>query len=781
MDSESVPAPADLVRPDRPVLEWLLLIAVTVALVAGGVSWWVGAGGLADGLWAAATVVATVPAVVLVVKTLRRGRIGADLLAVFALVGSLVVGEYLAGALIAVMLASGQTLEAYAQRRASRDLRALLAHAPRSVRRRTAAGTVELVAVDAVRAGDCLVVGPGEVVPVDGRAEAAAVLDESVLTGESMLVDHEAGDQLASGAVNAGPAFGLRATATAAESTYAGIVRLAQQANADRAPMVRLADRYATAFLPLSLVLAGVAWWLSGDPVRAVAVLVVATPCPLLLAVPIAIVSGLSQAARRGVVVRDGGSLERLARARTLLIDKTGTLTMGRPRVIEVAAAPGVGRDEVLRLAAAVEQLSPHVLASAITQAAAAREIASAHAEHVVEEPGRGVSGTVEDRRITVGRLEGQPPAWAAAVIARAELESVATAWVSADGPPVGAILLQDPVRPDAARTVSRLRAAGFGRVVMLTGDRQRVAMEVSRQLGLDDAVAGCTPGDKVDQVRAESGRAITVMVGDGVNDAPALAAADVGIAMAARGSTASGEAADAVLTVDRLDRLADTVGIARRARRIGAQSAAAGMALSLVAMALAAIGLLPPAVGAFAQEAIDLLVILNALRVLTGGVRAAAVLPEDTHGLLRQFAAEHERLRDALVQLRASADLIAVAPADPGARAALESTRRLLDEHILPHEHAEEDHLYPALTAPLGDEAIAAMSRAHVEIDRLAERISTHLSQASGSRLRPEQVPDLLASLYGIDAILRLHFSQEEERLFSLAAGPESVPVQVS
>lgn len=774
MDSQATAAPAGPVRPDRPITEWLLLIVVTIALAAGAVLWWVGVRDWADRLWVLATVTAMVPATVFVIKTLRRGRVGADLLAVLALAGSLVVGEYLAGGLIAVMLTSGQTLEAYARLRASQDLRALLAHAPRSVRRRTDTGAAELISIDEVRVGDRLLVGPGEVVPVDGRAEAPAMLDESVLTGESMLVDRAAGDQLASGAVNAGPAFGLRATATAADSTYAGIVRLAQQANADRAPMVRLADRYAAAFLPLALVLAGTAWWLSGDPVRAVAVLVVATPCPLLLAVPIAIVSGLSRAARRGVVVRDGGCLERLAQARTLLIDKTGTLTVGRPRVVEVASAPGVERDEVLRLAAAVEQLSPHVLASAITQAATARGLVCAHAEQVVEEPGSGVSGTVEGRRVTVGRLAGAPPEWTRAVIARAELESVAVAWVTAADVPIGAILLRDPVRPDAARTLRRLRQAGFTRVVMLTGDRHRVAADVARQLGLDDVVAGCTPAGKVDRVRAESERAGTVMAGDGVNDAPALAAADVGIAMGARGSTASGEAADAVLTVDRLDGLADTVGIARRARRVAAQSAAAGMALSLVAMALAAAGLLPPALGALSQEAIDLLVILNALRVLGGRVHDAAVLPADTHGMLRQFAAEHERLSDALSQLRASIDAIAAAPAGPAIQAALRSIRRVLNEQILPHEHAEEERLYPALAEPIGGEAMAAMSRVHVEIDRLAERINTYLQQASADCLRPEQIPDLLASLYGIDAVLRLHFSQEEERLFSLAGGLE-------
>ncbi len=757
-----------------------MLIATTTALAVGAILWWMGARGWADALWAVATLAAAVPATLLVIRALRRGRVGADVIAVLALVGSALVREYLAGALIAVMLASGQALEAYAQRRASRDLRALLAHAPRFARRRTADGSVDLISLDDVQVGDHLLVGPAEVVPVDGRVEDPAVLDESVLTGESMLVDRKIDDPVASGAVNAGPAFGLRAMATAADSTYAGIVRLARQANADRAPMVRLADTYATVFLPLALVLALLAWLLAGDPVRAVAVLVVATPCPLLLAVPIAIVSGLSRAARGGVVVRDGGSLEGLARATTLLIDKTGTLTAGRPRVVEVFPAPGIERDEVLRLAAAVEQVSPHVLASAITRAATARGLACAHAENVAEEPGRGVLGTVEGRRVAVGRANSQPPAWGKVVADRAELESVTVAWVEADGATIGAILLQDPIRPDAARTVNKLRQAGFTRVVMLTGDQPRAAADVARHLNLDEAVAGCTPADKVDRVRAESDRATTVMVGDGVNDAPALASAHVGVAMGARGSTASAEAADAVLTVDRLDKLAETVGIARRARRIGGQSAAVGMGLSLVAMAIAAVGLLPPALGAFSQEAIDLLVILNALRVLTGRVQETA-LPQGTDALLRDFAAEHERLRDALAQLRAGADVIASAPTGPAALAALQTTRRLLDEQILPRRRAEEERLYPALVEPLGTEVTATMRRTHIEIDRLAERILVHHRQAGDSRLRLEQVPDLLATMYGIDAVLRLHLSQEEERLFVLAGDLDGVPASAA
>lgn len=761
--------------------EWIMLVGATTALLTGAVLWFAGLPGIADGVWAVTTVAAAGPTSIMVVRALRRGSVGADVLAVLALLGSVAVREYLAGALIAVMLATGQALEAYAQRRATRDLRSLLERAPRTARRRLTAAEddlseqIEVVPLDLVDVGDRLVVGPGEIVPVDGTIEDAAILDESVITGEALLVDRTVGEAIASGAVNAGPAFGMRSTATAAASTYAGIVRLAERATSERAPMVRLADRYAAAFLPVALVLAGIAWLLTGDPVRAVAVLVVATPCPLLLATPIAIVSGISRAARRGVVVRDGGVLETLGRATTLLVDKTGTLTAGHPRVVEVVAAPGTRRDDVLRLAAAVERMSPHVLASAIVQEATARGLTPPPATDVTEEPGNGVVGTVGLRRVRVGRFHGEDLVWAAPVRERVELESVVVAWVIVDESPFGAILLHDPVRVDAPITIQRLRDAGFTRVVMLTGDRPRAAGEVAAHLGLDDAVAGCTPADKVERVRAESELAVTVMVGDGVNDAPALATASVGIAVAGRGSTASAETAGAVLTVDRLDRLADTVGIARRARRIAAQSAALGMGLSLIAMGFAALGALPPTAGAFLQEAIDVLAIASALRVLTGRAHPKPLAPA-TDAMLRYFAAEHETLRDALSDLRTTADLIATAPTDPAAKLALERTHHRITEEILPHEHAEERGLYPALAGPLGGSATGTMSRAHFEIDRLAGRVSAHLQLADETRLRDAQIPDLLASLYGLDAVLRLHFSQEEEHFFCLAAeGPQS------
>jgi heavy metal translocating P-type ATPase len=750
-----------------------LLVAITMcALGVGGVAWFWGAAATADAFWTAGTVTALLPALWWLVKALRQRRFSVDVIAVLSLVGTLAVGEYLAGALIGVMLATGQALEYAAERRATKDLRSLLERAPKEARRRTADEVVTVQLAD-VAVDDVLVVGPGEMLPVDGRIMSTwAVLDESALTGESEHVELQPGQEARSGTINAGGAIEIRATATADDSTYAGIVRLAREAAATSAPVVRLADRMAQWFLPLTLLVAGSAWLCSGSAERAVAVLVVATPCPLL-----AIVSGLSRVSRLGVIVRGGGALENLGRATTLVLDKTGTLTSGRPRGTDVVVATGWPPTEVLRLAASADQFSPHVLAKAIVDEAIGRGLQLSLPAGVVEEAGKGISATVDGRRVTVGNhaLPADPPLWAAAALSRAMFDAAVVAWVSVDGQLVGAILLLDPVRPDAPRTIRRLRTAGINRMVMLTGDRPAPAKQIGAVLGIDEVRAEQTPADKVSRVRAEREKAVTIMVGDGVNDAPALAAANVGVAMGARGSTASSEAADIVLTTDRLDRLADAMLVARRSRRIALQSALTGMVLSIVAMGFAAAGWLAPAVGALLQEAIDLTVILNALRALRAGAGESPALTADTQALIRRFSAEHEMMRDDLSLLRDTAHQLAV-----GERiSALASLRRADDfvqRTLLPHEHAEDRSLYPALARPLGSpEATATMSRMHAEIDRLACRLHAHqLSAESAGAIRDGQTEDLLASLYGLHALLLLHFATEEQDYFALL--PEGV-----
>jgi heavy metal translocating P-type ATPase len=764
----------DLLDAVRPWFEPLLLGLTLVALASGVVAWLAGNSGLADTCWVVGTIAGLVPACAWVLIALAHQRAGVDLIAVLALVGTLVVGEYVAGALIAVMMATGRTLDAAAERRATHDLRALLERAPRTARRRVGAEVSE-VPLKEVLVGDLLMVGPGEVVPVDGAIEGTqAVFDESALTGEPDPVERAIGDQVRSGVLNAGGAFELRAGATAANSTYAGIIALVRQAGADSAPVIRLADRYATWFLPLSIAIAGLAWLTSGSLVRAVAVLVVATPCPLLLAAPVAIVSGLSRASRIGVVIRSGVALESLGRARTMVIDKTGTLTAGHPAVIEIAAAPGWEAKEVLRLAASADQLSPHVLAEAIVAEATARQLLLTLPTEVSELAGRGVAGTIENLRVEVGKqiLGPDAPAWAQAVLSRATLDNSTVTWLTVEGALVGAALLRDPLRPDANRTVRRLRSAGLRRLVMLTGDRAEPAQEIGTALGLDEVRAEQTPASKLAAVRLESELAVTIMVGDGINDAPALAAATVGVAMGARGATASSEAADIILTTDRLDRLADAMDIARRARQIAVQSAVAGMAMSLLAMVAAALGFLPPAAGALLQEGIDVAVILNALRALTGGRSRGVTITPETERLLHNFAVEHDQLRDAIASLRSAASLLA-AGINPEALNALRCTHMMLVQRILPHERAEEAELYPALAAPLGSpDATAPMSRVHAEIERLTRRLGTHLAQIDASgRLDPGRVEDLLACLYGLHAVLTLHFTQEEENYFVLAS----------
>ncbi len=575
----------------------VLLAVTTSGLVAGGLLHLAGATGAGNAAWLAAGACGAAYALWAMADALRRGRIGVDVIALLAVAGAIAVRELLAAAVISVMLTSGRALDAWAAGRAHRDLHALLERAPRDARRYTG-GTVETVPLDVIAPGDVLLVAPGDLVPVDGTVGAtAAILDESALSGEPLPVERRPGEPVRSGVVNAGGPFDLLATAKAADSTYAGIIRLVSDAESSQAPFVRLADRYAVWFLFVTLAAAGAAWAAAGAA-RAVAVLVVATPCPLILAAPVALVSGLSVAARRGVVVKGGGVLERLARCTTLLLDKTGTLTSGHPSLAAIVPAGGMAAQDVLRLAASLDQVSQHVLASAVVNAARQRSYGLVLPDQAEEVTGHGIRGIVAGHRVAVGNAAWAGPGgaapWAKTARRRAQLDGALTVFVAVDGDPAGVLVLDDPVRPDAGRTIRALRKGGIQRIVMVTGDRADVADTVGTVIGVDEVLAERTPAEKLDAVRLESRRAPTIMVGDGINDAPALALADVGVAMGARGATASSEAADAVLTVDRIDRLGEVTALARRTRRIALQSVLAGMAMSLAAMGAAAAGLLP-------------------------------------------------------------------------------------------------------------------------------------------------------------------------------------------
>jgi heavy metal translocating P-type ATPase len=748
------------------------VLVTALCLVVGGILELAGASEAAHGVWGAGGALGAVYAAWAVVGSLRRGRLGVDVIALLALVGALLVGEYLAAAVIGVMVASGRALEAWAASRARRDLHALLARAPRSARRRSGAA-LETVALDAVGPGDLLLVGSGELVPVDGIMVTPGVLDESALTGEPVAVERETGEAVRSGVENAGGPLELRATTTAADSTYAGIVRLVAEAESTPAPFVRMADRYALWFLVVTLALAGIGWAIAG-PARAVAVLVVATPCPLILGAPVAFVSGLSRAARRGVVVKTGGVLERLARSRTLLFDKTGTLTSGHPTLSTIVAARSVPPGEILALAASLDQVSPHVLADAVVRAAVERSCALVVPEDVTEVAGRGIRGVVDGRRVAVGKAEWVglhgTPGWARGARRRARLDGALTVFVAVDDEPAGVLVLVDNLRPDAPATIRALRRDGIERIVMVTGDRMEVAETVGAVIGVDQVLADRTPAEKLDVVTLERERAPTVMVGDGINDAPALALADVGVAMGARGATASSEAADVVLTVDRLDRVGEARTIARRTRRIAGQSVVAGMAMSLTAMGFAAAGLLPAVWGAILQEAIDVAVILNALRALlpSGRSRLGGTEVE----LARRFQGEHLAIRADLEELRAAAD--ALGTTDP-----VEAMRRvraayaLLEREVVPHEEAEEATLYPALERVIGGrDPTGPMSRAHAEILHQIRRLGRLLDDIGPEGADADDVAELRRVLYGLDAILLLHTTQEDESYLSMDDG---------
>ncbi|WP_018389591.1 heavy metal translocating P-type ATPase [Ancylobacter sp. FA202] len=581
---------------------------------------------LAERIWAGATALVLALLVVHILSSLRRGEFGLDLIAALAMGAALLFGENLAGAIVALMFTGGEALEAFAQRRAAREMSGLLARVPRTAARYEN-GRLADVPLDALRPGDRLLVRRGEVVPVDGTLDSAlAALDQSALTGEPLPVRRARGEAVMSGTTNAGDAFDLIASHAAADSTYAGIVRLVATAQQSKAPMVRLADRYALGFLALTLVIAGAAWAFSGDPVRLLAVLVIATPCPLILAVPVAIISGISRCARRGVLVKEGGALERLAAVRTVLIDKTGTLTGGRPRLVAIKARAGLAPDEVLRLAASLDQASAHVVAGALVEAAADRGLALASPSAIKEEPGAGLSGRVEGHEVAVGGWGFVAARLAASAIDSdiaaeralwAERPSTVVVAVAVDGTLAGALLLADAVREEAQAVLGALRAMGVTRLILATGDETARAEAIAAGLGFDAVLSNMTPQDKAAAVVREHSNGPVMMIGDGVNDAPALAAADIGVAMGGGGSVASSEAASIVILVDRLDRLIDAMSIARRSRAIAVQSVVAGIGLSTLGMIAAAFGLLAPVQGALLQELIDVAVILNALRAL--------------------------------------------------------------------------------------------------------------------------------------------------------------------
>lgn len=582
-------------------------LGIVLALAGAGalVPWIFGGYALAIAAWQA----------VGMVRQLLRREFGLDVLAITAIIATVLVGEFIAALVVVLMLTGGEALEDYANRRAKRELDALLARAPQRARVQRDGGFAD-VSVDEVVVGDVVLIRPSEVVPVDGvLLSPTTTVDESSLTGESIPVEKVAGDTLLSGSVNGVQAVEIRASATASASQYQQIVALVAAASESRAPVVRLADRYAVPFTVFSLALAAVAWLVSGEPNRFAEVLVLATPCPLLIAAPVAFVGGMSRAARNGLIVKGGAVLEQLARARTVAFDKTGTLTRGTPEITEIRPSGGISSDELLTAVAEAEEYSSHVLAASFLRAADARGLVRRGAESAREVATNGVEAVVAGRRIVVGKFafvaEHAPDA-VRTPIAPGEL----AVYAAIDGRYAGAILASDVVRPEAPDMLARLDALGIRHTLMLTGDARETAEHVAAALGIREVQAECLPADKVAAIQHLDDRPV-VMVGDGVNDAPVLAAAEVGVAMGAKGATAASESADVVVLVDDISRVADAITIGRRTVQVALQSIWIGIGVSVALMIVASFGLIPATVGALLQELVDLVTILAALRAV--------------------------------------------------------------------------------------------------------------------------------------------------------------------
>lgn len=751
---------------DRSARRALVTIAFA-GLAIGTLLWVSNHRELANWIWAAGTVPVLVGLALSIVQDLLSGRMGVDAVAFFSMTAAILLGEDLAGAVVAVMYAGGNLLEDFAVSRAEKDLKSLVDRAPR-VAHRHAGKAIEDIPIDKVAIGDIVLVRAGEVVPVDGVILAEnAFLDESAVTGEPLPVSRSKGQLIRSGVVNAGESFDLHAAATAGESTYAGIVRMVTAAQTAKAPFMRLADQFALVLLPVTLLLAGGAWLFSGDPIRGLAVLVASTPCPLILAAPVAFIAGVSRAARLGILIKGGGPLEALAKTHTVMFDKTGTLTVGGARLVAVEIAPGENADDVLRLCASLEQASHHVVAAAIVSTAVARGLVLQSPDDVRETMGAGLEGNIAGRHIRAGSYQlvcgaERPPPWAVRALRRASWRSALSVFVAVDGRVVGALLLADELRRETPRAVQSLRAAGVERIVMVTGDRAESAETIGAALDLDAVLADRVPADKVEAVVVEQRRFPTLMVGDGINDAPALAAANVGIAMGARGASASSEAADVVILVDRLDRVSDAVNIARRARGIALQSITAGMTLSGIAMIAAAFGWLTPVAGALTQEAIDVVVILNALRAL----KPAWKFGHDTMqpAAARALREGHHELERTLDKLREIADALDDA-APERAVILIAEANRLVALQIVEHERDDESLVYPRLAKLLHERhGLAAMSRAHREIlhlARLLARLSDGLKVEDADRYL---VRDAQRVIESIESLVRIHNAQEDD-----------------
>lgn len=548
-------------------------------------------------------------------QDVRTGSYGIDILAATAIVVSVILGQYWAGMVVVLMLTGGEALEDFAEHRARSELDALLARAPQQAHVMRKGKTLD-VSVDELHVSDKIIVKPGEVVPVDAVViEGAASFDESSLTGESLPQAKDIKDQLLSGSINLDGVVTAQATASAEDSQYQQIIKLVQAAAVSQTPFVRLADRYSLPFTVLAYAISLAVWAFSGQAIRFLEVIVVATPCPLLLAAPIALISGMARASSYGIIVKGGAALERLAEAKTIAFDKTGTLTSGVPKVDKIVTFGSFKQDEVLALAASLEQASNHVLAEAIVSQAQIKKLRFTKVKQLQEVSGRGLQAVLKGQEVLVGRLSllAEHGVKIPAKFKQASIKQTAV-YVSIDGDLAGVITLEDALRPESQATLQALHQLGIKDVLMVTGDNQATAQTIAKQVGITHVHADALPADKLHILEDIKSRPL-IFVGDGVNDAPILTAADVGIALGARGSTAASESADMVIMADDLGHVVTAVAIAKQTFKIARQSIRVGIGLSLLLMLTFATGRFSPLAGAMAQEVVDVFVIFNALR----------------------------------------------------------------------------------------------------------------------------------------------------------------------
>lgn len=554
-------------------------------------------------------------------KDLLKGHFGVDIIALIAIFSSILLGQYATAAIILLMLTGGEWLENHAIKQAKKELTKLLERAP-TIAHLKQQNNIQDIEVSQIQPGDLLLIKAHEIIPVDGYIRTGTTtIDESSITGESFPVERSLGALIKSGSINLGDAIEIQATKNSTDSTYGRILTLVKQAAESKAPMVRLADQYSARFTIITFICAGFAWFISHDPIRVLSVFVVATPCPLIIATPVAIMSGVGKAAVRGIIVKSGGALETLARVKTMLLDKTGTITFGEPRIARIQARDG-NTERFLCLAASIDQYSTHILARSIASEAAKQHLTCKPPQNFHEEIGYGVRGTIDGKNYLFGKrrfIEDYGisiPSELTAHIEQAKQQGEKCVFLVEDKQLLGFISFIDLIRPETKNVFSRLRAHGIHSLILLSGDRQRIADTIAKQAGLKQALGDVTPEGKVAEIiHRKKILPPVAMVGDGVNDAPALAKADVGIAMAAHGASAASESADIVITVDDISRLAEARAIAKRMMAIAYQSIFFGMGASVFLMILAVKGNINPFYGAIMQEAIDITVILNALR----------------------------------------------------------------------------------------------------------------------------------------------------------------------